>query len=217
MSAAARTGMAMRVRSQWFKPGAPKSAQEQAGALGFIVWRAARQMLQRMRQAGFDIDAGPAYFAFLREVCVFLITVLDRNAHARLGADERAAFTSALVRHCAATYDDSARDLLGASAAGTSHADALIELFNACARHYAEFGADPEADAANAGYVPDFAGLRYFASRLAATVPPKDEHWVADQVMAIEAPEAVKIVNAAMANLYSTEPRRRRREGAHGD
>ncbi len=217
MASVARTPPAMRVRSQWFKQGAPKSAQEQAGALGFIVWRAARQMLQRMRQAGFDIDAGPAYFAFLREVCVFLVNVLDRNAHARLGADERVAFTSALVRHVAATYDDSARDLLGPAMAGSSHADALIELFNECADHYADFGAEPGTDSATQGFVPDFAFVRYLASRLVATVPPKDERWVADQVIDIEAPEAVKIVNGAMHNLYSTEPRRPRREGFSGD
>jgi hypothetical protein len=217
MSAFGRTAPAMRIRSQWFKPGAPKSAQEQAGALGFIVWRAARQMLQRMRQAGFDIDAGPAYFAFLREVCVFLVNVLDRNAHARLGAAERVAFTSTLVRLVAGTYDDSARDLLGPPAAGGTHANVLIELFNECADHYAEFGAEPGADAATQGFVPDFAFVRYFASRLVATVPPKDERWVTDQVIDIEAPEAVKIVNGAMRNLYSTEPRRPRREGFSGD
>lgn len=217
MASVARTPPAMRVRSQWFKQGAPKSAQEQAGALGFIVWRAARQMLQHMRQAGFDIDAGPAYFAFLREVCVFLVNVLDRNAHARLGADERVAFTSALVRHVAATYDDSARDLLGPAMAGSSHADALIELFNECADHYADFGAEPGTDSATQGFVPDFAFVRYLASRLVATVPPKDERWVADQVIDIEAPEVVKIVNGAMRNLYSTEPRRPRREGFSGD
>jgi len=207
----------MRVRSQWFKQGAPKSAQQQAGALGFIVWRAARQMLQRMRQADFDIDAGPAYFAFLREVCVFLVCVLDRNAHACLGAEDRVAFTSALVRHVAATYDDSARDLIGPAAAGSTHADALIELFNECAGHYAEFGAAPGVDAATQGFVPDFAFVRYLASRLAAAMPPKDERWVADQVIDIEAPEAVKIVNGAMRNLYSTEPRRARREGTTGE
>lgn len=217
MAATARTPLAMRVRSQWFKPGAGKSAEQQAGALGFIVWRAARQMLQRLRDKGFDIDAGPPYFAFLREVCVFLVCVLDRNAHARLGAEDRVAFTTSLVRHVAATYDDSARDLLGPAADGLTHADALIELFNRCADHYAEFGPEPGTDAATDGFMPDFAFRRYFASRLAATMPPKDERWLGDPVIDVDAPDAVKVVNAAMRNLYSTEPRRPRREGVSGD
>ncbi len=217
MASVARTPPAMRVRSQWFKQGAPKSAQEQAGALGFIVWRAARQMLQRIRQAGFDIGAGPAYFAFLREVCVFLVNVLDRNAHARLGADERVAFTSALVRHVAATYDDSARDLLGPAMAGSSHADALIELFNECADHYADFGAEPGTDSATQGFVPDFAFVRYLGHRLEPLVPEKDRRWVLDQVMAAEVPEAVAMLRKAMDGVFSSEPRRARRESMSGE
>ena len=97
----------MRIKTRWFKSGETKSETEQAGAMAFIVWRVAQQMLKRMRGAQFDIDAGPQYFAFMREVLVFLVAVTDRIAHARLSAAGRAEFTVALVRHLARTLQES--------------------------------------------------------------------------------------------------------------
>ncbi len=91
--------------------------------------------------------------------------------------------------------------------------DAFIDLVNEVTPHYAEFGADPRADAASVGFAPDFAFLRYLGSRLEPTLPPKDQRWVLDQVMASEAPEAVAIVQDAMRNLLSTRPPR---AAAHG-
>ncbi len=84
-------------------------------------------------------------------------------------------------------------------------------------QHYAEFGAEPKAVESTDGFAPDFAFLRYLGSRLEPTLPPKDQRWVLDQVMASEAPEVVDIVQGAMRNLLSTEPRARRRAGLSGD
>ncbi|MBE7420314.1 MAG: hypothetical protein HS128_21645 [Ideonella sp.] len=204
----------LRVKSQWFRTGAPRSPEQQAGAMAFIVWRTAQHLLKRMRNAGFDIDAGEPYFAFLGEVVVFLIAVVDRHAHARLGA-AREAFTRELVLRCAATFGDNAADLLPPRRDGRAHDDAFIDLCNDLSRHYAEFGAADDADAA--GFAPDFAFVRYLGSRLTATVPDKDSHWVLDQVIAVEAPEAVAIVRSAFADLSSPRPRAARRAALSGD
>jgi hypothetical protein len=208
---------AMRIKSHWFKAGAPKTPEQQAGAMAFIVWRTAQQTLKRMRGAHFDIDAGAPYFAFLREVLVFLIAVTDRIAHARMAGDAREAFTVALVRGVAATLADNEADLLGPRADGAAHADAFIDLVNVLLPHYGEFGTDPRADATMGGFTPDFAFVRYLGSRLEPTLPPKDQRWVLDQVMASEAPDAVVIMQDALRNLLSTEARPRRRAGVSGD
>ena len=203
---------AMRIKSHWFKPGTPKSAEQQGSAMAFIVWRVAHNMLKRMRGANFDIDAGVPYFGFLREVLAFLIAVVDRTAYGRMDADTRAAFVPSLVRHCADTLAGNEAELLGPSRDGLAYQHSFIDLVNELSTHYAEFGADPQADAA-AAFVPDFGFMRYFASRLAPTLPPKDRTWVIDQVMAIEAPEATQIVGAALLDLLSTEARAARRGG----
>jgi len=206
----------LRIKSHWFKSGAPKSAEQQASAMAFIVWRVAQNMLKRMRGAQFDIDAGAAYFAFMREVLVFLIAVVDRTAHARMDADTRNAFTTAMVLHCANTLAGNEADLLGPHGDGAPYEDSFIDLVNEVSLHYAEFGADATADAQE-GFVPDFGFMRYFGSRIAPTLPAKDQRWVLDQVMASEAPEAVDIVRGAMLDLLSAEPRKPRRERMSGD
>jgi hypothetical protein len=209
---------AMRIKSTWFKPGAAHGPAEQASAMAFIVFRVGRRMLERMRGADFDIDAGAPYLAFLRETLVFLIAVVDRIAAARLPTDDRVAFTTALVQHVARTLAGNEDDLLGPPPAGAaSHADTFIDLVNEVVPHYAEFGADPQAADPTLGFQPDFAFLRYLGSRLEPTLPEKDRLWVLDQVMAIEAPEALATVQRSMRDLYDPTPRRARRSANTGD
>lgn len=204
----------MRVKSHWFKPGA-HGAGQQAGALGFILWRAARHTLQNVRDAGFDIETGPAYFAFLRETLVFLIAVADRIAHARMDAAARREFTTALVLHCADTYEDNAAELLGPRPDARAHRDAFIDAANLGSAEYAEFGAAPGTAAG--AFAPDFGFLRLYASRAATAAPPPDERWLLDRLMAIDAPAAVDTVGAALHNLMSIESRPARRAGVSGD
>ena len=206
---------ALRIKNRWFKDGDGKNADQQASAMAFIVWRVAQNMLKRMRGAKFDIDAGGPYFAFMREVLVFLVAVTDRIAHARLEPQEREAFTVGLVRHLARTLQDNEHDLLGAKPAGVpSYADTFIDLVNEVVGHYAELGADPTLPVGDAGFHPGFGFVRYLGSRLEPTLPEKDRYWVIDQVMAIEAPEAVEIVQKSMRELHdpaAARPARRTR------
>ena len=208
---------AMRIKSHWFKPGAPKSTEQQASAMAFIVWRVAQNMLKRMRGADFDIDAGQPYFAFMREVLVFLIALVDRMAYARWDEPTRRAFTTALVLHCADTLAGNETDLLGPRGDGAPYQDSFIDLVNEVTAHYAEFDADPASAGTDEPFAPDFAFLRYLGSRLEPTLPAKDRHWVLDQVMSIEAPEAVEIVRKAMQDLLSTEARPSRRTSMSGE
>lgn len=214
---------AMRIKSRWFAggegaraPNSPtKTAAEQGSAMAFIVWRVAVQMLKRMRAAGFDIDAGPPYFAFVREALVFLVVVADRIAFARMTREEREPFVVALVRHVARHLDDNAAELLGPPPAGEpSHGERFIDLFNELAQHYAEFGAaprrTPEAAAGkDPGFEPDFAFVRYLGARLEPALPEHDRRWVLDQVMAVEAPEALAIVQRSMRDLFDPLPPKR--------
>ncbi|MBL8341296.1 MAG: hypothetical protein JNL30_07485 [Rubrivivax sp.] len=218
---------AMRIKSRWFSgDGAPahKSAAEQGSAMAFIVWRLAVQMLKRMRAADFDVDAGTPYFAFVREALVFLVVLADRIAFQRLSAEERAEFVVALVRHVARHLQENADDLLGPAPAGEpTHGERFIDLYNELAGHYAEFGAAPQtaahagpADPA-AGFEPDFGFVRYLGTRLEPALPERHRRWVLDQVMAIEAPEAVGQVQRAMNDLFDPQPPRARRATLSGE
>jgi hypothetical protein len=208
----------MRIKSRWFKPGAGHGVADHASAMAFIVWRVAQNMLKRMRGAQFDIDAGVPYFAFMREVLVFLVAVTDRIAFARLDAESRQDFTVALVRHLGRTLQENEDDLLGPVPAGAApYADTFIDLVNGLVQHYAEFGAEPSGTDGGAGFQPDFGFVRYLGSRLEPTLPEKDRRWVVDQVMAAEAPEAVAIVQRSMRELFDPSPRRARGSALQGE
>jgi len=200
----------LRIKSQWFKTDTPKSPQEAAGAMAFIVWRVAHNALTQMRSARFDIDIGPQYFAFLREWLVFLVQVVDRMVHERMTSEERLKFTTALVLRVADHLADNENRLLGVPPPGEEpHQGRFIDLFNVLSVHYADFGHGADG--------PDFAFMRYLGHRIEVLMPQKDQNWVVDQVMAIEAPEAVQVLQRSLQGVLSNEPRALRRAGVSGD
>jgi hypothetical protein len=199
----------LRIKATWFNSGRPKTPAENASALAFVAWRVAVNAVKRLRDAGFEIDAGPAYFGVVREWLLFLLAGVDRMAYARLGPDGRAPFTAALVRRVAEILHDNEADLLPEQAGDSFH-DRFIDQFNAVAGHYAEFAWSPDDG-------PDFGFTRYLGSRLEAQVPAQDRAWVLDQVQAVEVPEAVAMIRRAMDGVFSTAPRRERSHGMSGE
>jgi hypothetical protein len=207
-----------RLKTQWFRDGGARSPAQQASAAAFIVWRIARHTVDRTRHAGYDVTIGAPYFRCLREVLAFLVAVADRIAHARLPAEQRAEFTGSMVHHLARILQESEDEWLGAAPAGEpSHADTFIDFVNELAAHYAEFGADPEVPAQPGEFAPDFAFVRYLGHRVEATVPPQDRRWVQDQVVSVEGPEAVSLLQRALRDLFAPPARRARREAVSGD
>lgn len=207
----------MRIKSHWFRAGEARTPADRAGAMAFITFRVGHQMLKRMRAAGFDIEAGRPYFAFVGEVLAFLGAVTDRLAYERSSAEERHEFTVSLVRHLARHVGENERELLGPEPDGErSYEQRFIDLVNEVGLHYAEFGADPSAPADD-GFHPDFGFVRYLGSRLEPIVPDKDRRWVIDQVMAIEVPEALAIVRRAMKDVHDPTPRPVRRAAMNGE
>ncbi len=202
----------IRIKSQWFRDGAAKTPQQNASAMAFITWRVAQNTLKQMRTAKFDIEVGPQYFDFTREVLVFLTQVLDRMANEQMDTATRTAFMTALVQRVAEVLQENEDQLMGAPPAGqASHYDRFIDLFNELADHYAEFGYDEQG--------PDFAFMRYLGHRIEALMPQKDQRWVVDQIIASEVPDAIEMLKRGMQGVLSTEPRpaRAARGGASGD
>lgn len=188
----------IRIKNQWFQAGNARTPQQTASVMAFTAWRVTENMLKQMRSAEFDIDAGPQYFAFTREVLVFLVQVLDRMAFERMGADDRAEFITALVKRVAEVLQENEDMLLGAPGPGQpSHYDEFIDLFNGLADHYADFGSDETG--------PDFAFVRYLGHRIERLMPQKDRRWVIEQLMASEVPDAVQMIQRAMTGVLAPQ------------
>lgn len=186
----------MRVKSKWFKGEREKTPQEIAGAMAFIVWRIGQNALKNTRKADFDVAVGEQYFAFLSEFLIFLIQAADRIAYGHLDGEARIAFTTALAKRVAEILADNQGELLGGEAGG--HKGNFIERLNLRAGEYAEceYGSGGSS----------FSFLRYLAHCMRDVVDEKDKNWVIDQMMEIEAPEAVAMVEKAMQGLLEAEP-----------
>ena len=197
----------MRIKSHWFKSEREKTPQEIAGALAFPIWRIADNALKNTRKADFEIAIGPQYFSFLTEFLVFLIQVADRIAYRQLPAEVRFEFTSALANRVAETLAENQSRLMGDSIA--VHKQHFIDKLNQRAGEYADFNYGSDG--------PDFAFTRYLAYCMREVMDEKDVEWVIDQMMSIEAPEAVDMVEKTMQNLYETEPKQSRRATVSGD
>ena len=186
----------MRVKSKWFKSEREKTPQEVAGAAAFIIWRIAQNALKNTRKADFDVAVGVQYFAFLSEFLIFLVQVADRIAYGRLSAEIRVVFTTALAKRVAEILAENRNELLGDEVSG--HKGNFIERFNLRAGEYAEFEYGSDG--------PSFSFLRYLAYCMLDIVDERDKSWVIDQMMAIEAPEAVTMVEKAMQGLLEVDP-----------
>lgn len=183
----------MRIKSRWFKSARPRDAVEISGAMAFIVWRAGQHVLRNMREADFDIPPGPRYFDFLTEWLIFLIHSADRLAFAALGQG-RAQFTTMLAHRIGEILADNRVELL----ADEPRADVkgrFIDLLNLRLQDYAHFDRI------------DYGCLRYLAGQLAGLVGPHEAVWVHDQVMEIEAPQAVELIERGFKGLLDQAER----------
>jgi hypothetical protein len=130
----------LRIKSDWFQTGTAKTPAQMASAMAFIAWRVAQNTLKQMRSAHFDIEVGPQYFAFTREVLVFLTQVLDRMAYERMEPEGRAEFITALVRRVAEVLQENEDSLLGVPPEGApSHYDEVHRSFQRAGRALRRF------------------------------------------------------------------------------
>ncbi|MDE2118509.1 MAG: hypothetical protein KGJ19_07925 [Betaproteobacteria bacterium] len=198
----------MRIKSHWFKSERKKTPQEIAGAVAFVIWRIGDNALKNTRKADFEIAIGTQYFSFLTEFLVFLIQVADRIVYRQLPAETRFLFTSTLANRVAETLAENQGRLMGNSV--SEHKQHFIDKLNQRAGEYAEFNYDSDG--------PGFAFTRYLAYCMREVMDEKDISWMTDQMMSIEAPEAVTMLERTIRDLFETEPGQpRRRMTAVGD
>lgn len=222
--------MAVRIKTHWFQEGRERGPSQQASVMAAAIWKTAVNGLNGLRKAKFAVDVGPPYIAVLTEFVLFLAAVADRIAYlsaerdAKTDAGWREAFTVALARRLADIYRDNLENLVGpwhpAGRFGTlvepapgGYAQYFIALLNERMAEYADF------DYADDG--PAFAFTRYFGSCIEEALPDvEDRKWALDQIMAVQAPEAIEIVARGMRGILgdpSANPRGGRPRDLAGD
>ncbi len=179
----------MRVKSRWSKTDKPRTVDDTASALAFITWRIASQGVLNLENEGFQTDTQRQRLDVITEFVAFLVHITDRLAYGRMSDDERAALITAYALRTADTYAGNLRDL-GETAEGRQD---YIDTLNHRMDEYAGMSfRDGE---------PAFNLLAYFGDQVAGRMGPKDNRWIQDQVMEIEAPKALKTLKKALRDL----------------
>lgn len=182
----------IRVKSSWRKDDRKKTPQEIAGALAYIIWRISDNTLKNVRKADFDIAIGAQYFAFLQEFLIFLVMVADRIVYTQLSEDDRFEFTSALANRVAEHMAENQTEWLGG--AMREYKDNFVSRLNQRAGEYADFH--------YTGVETSFTFILHLGQCMRDVVDEKDKTWVVDQIMAIEVPESIGMLEKAMKGLF---------------
>jgi hypothetical protein len=180
----------VRVKSKWNLKDKERSLKETGGAMAFILWRIAQQGVLNLENEGFQTDTNAQRLDIIAEFLAFLVHLVDRMTIDKLGQDERVEFITSMARHLADNMQQNRTDAEGKG----EYRQTLVDLLNDRAADYAEFSFTEKE--------PGFAFRRYFGENVRAVMGAKDNKWIADQVMDIEVPEALKPLRKALRDLF---------------
>ncbi len=170
--------MAIRMRTKWHTRG-PKSIEDRAGVVGFNIWKISNEAWKHMEKEGFRVGADRQVVALITELLAFLMQISDRLVYGQLPEDERTRFMNALGQHLAKTVQSNMLDMFGDG----DYTGAFIATLNQRLADYTEFDFE--------NFQPSYAMLRYLGDKMAEAMTGTDSKWVVEQVIDIEAPDAV--------------------------
>lgn len=187
----------MRIKTTWFKKEEQKDPKETASVLASIMWRLADKFTANLSKADYDIITPQRGFILMAEFLAFEVQYADRLAYNRVDDAHRAAFIQALAKRLAEIMEENIREVVPHDDEGYDYQAGFIDLLNRRLVDYAAFDLVDEK--------PDFATLRYLGNCIRDVMEQRDQPWIIDQIMEIEAPEAVETIRKAMRGLLETE------------
>lgn len=182
--------MAIHVKTKWHKTD-NKTIEDFASVLTITVWKVGVQSLDHIGDENFQFKTVQQRFAVLTEILIFLVQVIDRWTYERITDDERHRLITALVLQLAATIDENQNDWLEKG----DYQTPFLTIFNERAHEYASFNFVNDA--------PGYQFRRYLGERVLAIMGiEQGNRWVIDQVMDIEIPDALKILQRSLHGLF---------------
>lgn len=183
----------MRVNTRWSK-GKPRSVDDVASVLAFNAWRIACNGVLNLENEGFQTDTQHQRLTVIGEFLVFLVHSADRRVYGHMDDERRRTLIQSLAGYLMTTWEDNARD---ASDKVPSRAEFVVRLNQ---------GMDEYADLPFTEEGPGFSYLRLFAEHVASAMGPRDNRWILEQVMDIEAPEAIDVLDKLLQTLTPDLP-----------
>jgi len=199
--------MALRLKTVFFKNAGGRSSAEIASVLASTVWRISDEVVANLSKWDCDIVTPERGMKILGEMSAFLLHMSDRLAYGRVAEAERARFIQAAGQRLAEIMQDNIRAMVGDD--GFDYKANFIDLINRRAADYATFECTPEK--------PGYPILRYLGLAVREHMLESDQPWVADQIMDIQAPEALGMLKKTVDGLLSSDKPVRQRATVSGD
>ncbi len=171
--------MALHIKTK-FRTKGPKTLEQRASVVASNIWKVAQEAARHMEIEGYKLGGDRQVAAVLAELIAFQIQIADRLVYGKISEDERGRFVNELGRNLARLVNDNLREFIGRG----DYAGPFVATLNARLADYAEFEFTDEG--------PSYAVLRYLGDKMAEAMSGTDSKWVLEQVVDIEAPQAVK-------------------------
>jgi hypothetical protein len=185
--------MALRVKTVWFrKDGGERPARDVASVLSSTIWRLADRTVDGLSKADYDIVTPERGVRIIGEMAAFLLHMSDRMVYGRITEAERGILVQSTATRLADLVVENIRSLVVDD--GFDYRANFIDMLNRRGADYASFECDPAR--------PSFQVLRYLAAAIREVMVEADQHWVADQMMEIQAPEALGTLKKTIDGFY---------------
>lgn len=199
--------MALRLKTVFFRNAGGRSTAETASVLASTIWRISDEVVANLSKWDCDIVTPERGMRILGEMAAFLLHMGDRMAHGRMGEAERARFIQIAGQRLGEIAQENVRAMVGDD--GFDYRSNFIDLLNRRGADYATFECAPDK--------PSFPILRYLGLAVRELMLESDQHWVADQIMDIQAPEALGMLKKTMDGLLAPDSARAGRPRVSGD
>lgn len=199
--------MALRLKTVWFRNAGGRSSAEVATVLASTIWRLADVAVANLSKADCDIVTPERGVRILGEVAAFLLHMSDRMVYRRVPEAERADLVQATARRLAEMIAANIREM--GAAEDFDYRANFIDFINRRSADYATFDCAPDQ--------PSFPLLRYLGLAVRELMLESDQPWVADQIMDIQAPEALGMLKKTIDGLLSPAQAAPRRRTVAGD
>ena len=197
--------MALRIKTKWHrsnrsernKTGSSKerTVVDSAGVIAVNIWKVSQETFKRMEREGFHFKEDKQVADIISEVVAFLIQVTDRMVYGKLEEEERARFITALAKELGKTLESNLIDLFG-------EADYVSPFFNMLNERFVDYAEFPFED-----NQPSYAAKRYLGDKIAMHMSATDSKWVLEQIIDIEVPETLKIVQRMVTDVMGLRNR----------
>ncbi len=180
--------MALHIKTK-FRSKGPKTIEQRASVVASNIWKLAQEAARHMEIEGYKLGGDRQVTQILTEFIAFHIQIADRLVYSHLTEEERVRFINELGRNLARLMDTNMTEFIGPG----DYAGPFIATLNARLSDYAEFEFTPSG--------PSYAFLRYLGDKVSAAMAATDNKWVLEQVVDIEAPQAIKHIRRVIGQV----------------